>query len=193
MFCRKPDLLANNILGCCWVAFISIDLHPVLCLPHIFFDAFYYVFHLQSKLLSHWGPVWTNGFNSHSWKIHTVTSKPVAMPNPNTAREVRCNHPWELHLALVGTNTVQTIGYKCVPGSCDAVHSSWRYSHFEMTTPLQQFCTLGIDQAFSTGYSLLLPWLLLMSFQACSQSTSETPQLVSPSISLESPPITHKS
>ena len=124
---------------------------------------------------------------------HTVTFKTIAMPNPNTAHEARCNHPWELHLALVGTNKVQTIGYNSVPGSCDVAHPSWWYSHSKMTTPLQRFCTLGIDQAFGTWYNLLLPWLLLKSFEACSQSISETPQLVPPSISLESPPITHKS
>ena len=94
----------------------------------------------------------------------TVTSKTVAMPNPNTAREARCNHSWELRFALVGTNKVQTLGYKSVPGSRDAAHSSWRYNHFKMTTPLQRFCTLGIDQAFSTWYNLLLPRLLLKSF-----------------------------
>ena len=38
------------------------------------------------------------------------------MPNPNTAHEVRCNHPWELRFMLVGTNKVQTLGYKSVPG-----------------------------------------------------------------------------
>jgi hypothetical protein len=51
---------------------------------------------------------------------YIVTSKTIAMPNPNTACKVRCNHPWELHLALVGTNKVQTISYKSVPGSCDS-------------------------------------------------------------------------
>ena len=81
---------------------------------------------------------------------HTVTSKTVAMSNPNTVREACCNYLWELHLALAGTNKVQPLGYKSVPGSRDAAHSSWRYSHSKMTTPLQQFCTLGIDQAFGT-------------------------------------------
>ena len=40
---------------------------------------------------------------------NTVTSKTIAMPNPNTAREVHCNHLWELHLALVGTNNIQAL------------------------------------------------------------------------------------
>ena len=79
------------------------------------------------------------------------------MPNPNTAREVRCNHPWELRLALVGANYIQALGYATAPGSCDSAQISWRYGHFKTAIPLQQFCTLGIHWVFSTWYSLLLP------------------------------------
>jgi hypothetical protein len=38
------------------------------------------------------------------------------MPNPNTVREVRCNHLWEPRLVVVGTNIVHTPGYKSTLG-----------------------------------------------------------------------------
>ena len=95
---------------------------------------------ILQRLLHHFRiPIYPRG-------LHTVTSTTVAMPNPNAAREVHCNHPWELHLALVGTNKVQTLGYKSVPESRDAAHSSWRYSHFKTTTPLQHFAPLVLTR-----------------------------------------------
>ena len=73
--------------------------------------------------------------------IYIVTSKTIAMPNLDTAREARCNHPWGLRLALVVTNQVQTLGYKLVPGSCNLAQPPWRYASSKTATPLQQFCT----------------------------------------------------
>ena len=72
---------------------------------------------------------------------YTVTSKTVAMFNLDMVHEAHHRHPWEFHFALVGTNKVQTLGYKLILGSCDLAEWLWRYSHSKSVIPLQQFCT----------------------------------------------------
>ena len=73
--------------------------------------------------------------------ISTVTSKTIAMSNLDVVCEVHHKHPWEFHFALVGTNKVQTLGYKSILGSCDLAQWLWRYGHSKSVLPLQQFCT----------------------------------------------------
>ena len=75
----------------------------------------------------------------------TVSNKTVPITNPNTVREVHCNHTWEFRLALVWPNKVQTLGYKPVLGSCDLDQRRWRYVHFESPMSLEQFCCCHME------------------------------------------------
>ena len=62
--------------------------------------------------------------------LTTVTPKSVTITN------LKPNHPWESHFALVGPNRVQTLGYKTIPESCDSAQGPTRYNSFKTGTPL---------------------------------------------------------
>ena len=47
---------------------------------------------------------------------NTVTSKTIAMSNLDVVCKAHHKHLWESHFALVGTNKVQTLGYKLILG-----------------------------------------------------------------------------
>ena len=51
--------------------------------------------------------------------IPTVTSKTVAIPNLDVVHEVHHKHLWELYLALVRANKLQTLATNWPFGSCN--------------------------------------------------------------------------
>ena len=73
--------------------------------------------------------------------VTTVTSKTVAIFNLDMVRKAHHKHLWEFHFTLVGTNKVQTPGYKLILGSGGLAQWPWRYGHSKSVIPLQQFCT----------------------------------------------------
>ena len=82
-----------------------------------------------------------NDVISHYLALYTVTFKTVAMSNLDVVCKAHHKHLWEFHFILVGTNKVQTLGYKPILGSCDLAQWLWRYGHSKSAMPLQQFCT----------------------------------------------------
>ena len=79
------------------------------------------------------------------------------MSNLDVVYAVHHKHPWELCLALVGSNIAVALGDKLVPGSCDLAQGQLGYAHFKIAMSLQHFFHFCFLEYISTWYSLPLP------------------------------------